>query len=790
MSPDQNTGYHILVVDDDPGLLHITERLLNHQQYNVRTADCGLACMEAIQQKKPDLVLLDVMLPDISGIDICKKIKSDPGLSSIHVLMISGKQTESENVSEGLETGADGFLIKPLNNRELLASVGAAFRILRAERAIQKSEERHRSIIQTAMDGYWLTNLRGYLQEVNDSYCRMSGYSMDELLTMNISDLEAGVTSGEISLHIQKIVELGEDRFERRHRRKDGSIFDVELNIQYKGFEGGRLVVFLKDITGRKQEMEALTESEEKYRSLIENLPSGVVVHGLDTTIITSNLMACSILGLTEDQLLGKTAMDPRWKFVQADGIPMPFNEYPVNRVLSTGEGFNNLVIGRPDPDQDDYVWALCNAHPTRRKDGNITQVVVTFNDITKLKQAEQELVIARERAEQSDRLKSAFLANMSHEIRTPMNGILGFASLLKEPDLRGDEQKMFIAMIERSGARMLNIINDIVDISKIESGQMEVSLSETNINDQIEYIYNFFKAEAEKKNLQFAYVNSMPAIESIMNTDREKIFAILANLVRNAIKFTNDGSIEFGYHIEITDISDHLLRRQFRFFVKDTGIGIPKNKQEMIFERFAQVDIFDTKALQGAGLGLSISKAYVEMLGGKIWVESEDGQGSQFNFTIPCKSEPKEKAGTIKRTVDAPSEILDQIKKLKILIAEDDETSKFFISMVVKKISQEVLSTKSGLGAVEIFRNNPDIDLILMDIQLHEMNGYEATRQIRQFNKEVIIIAQTAYALAGEREKAIASGCTDYISKPINKDDLVALIEKYFNNTRQSSGS
>jgi CheY-like chemotaxis protein len=223
---------------------------------------------------------------------------------------------------------------------------------------------------------------------------------------------------------------------------------------------------------------------------------------------------------------------------------------------------------------------------------------------------------------------------------------------------------------------------------------------------------------------------------------------------------------------------------------VKDTGIGIPKNKQEMIFERFAQVDIFDTKALQGAGLGLSISKAYVEMLGGKIWVESEEGQGSQFNFTIPCKSEPKEKAGTIKRTVDAPSEILDQIKKLKILIAEDYETYKFFISMVVKKISQEVLSTKSGLGAVEIFRNNPDIDLILMDIQLHEMNGYEATRQIRQFNKEVIIIAQTAYALAGEREKAIASGCTDYISKPINKDDLVALIEKYFNNTRQSSGS
>ena len=394
--------------------------------------------------------------------------------------------------------------------------------------------------------------------------------------------------------------------------------------------------------------------------------------------------------------------------------------------------------------------------------------------DISARKLIEEELIVAKEKAEESDRLKSAFLANMSHEIRTPMNGILGFASLLKEPDLSGQEQQQFIQMIEKSGARMLNIINDIVDISKIEAGQMEIAISETNINNQIEYIYTFFKPEVERQNLQFFFKNSLPAKESIINSDREKIFAILTNLVKNATKFTKEGSIEIGYNLVETDNYPSL-----QFFVKDTGIGIPKNKQEVIFERFAQVDVFDKKALQGAGLGLSISKAYVEMLGGKIWVESEEGKGSVFYFTIPYNPEPKEK--TVLSTVAPADEVLDQVKKLKILIAEDDEASELFISAVVKKISKEVLSTKSGLEAVKIFRNNPDINLILMDIQLPEMNGYEATRQIRQFNQDVIIIAQTAFALTGEREKAIGAGCNDYISKPIKKDELGALIQKYF---------
>jgi signal transduction histidine kinase len=237
------------------------------------------------------------------------------------------------------------------------------------------------------------------------------------------------------------------------------------------------------------------------------------------------------------------------------------------------------------------------------------------------------ELQRAKERAEESDRLKSAFLANMSHEIRTPMNGILGFSELLKNPELTGDEQQEYLHIIEKSGERMLNIINDIVDISKIESGLMKLDIGKLNINEEIEYIYTFFKPELEAKGINFSFKNALPVNESIIYADNGKVHAILINLVKNAVKYTERGTIEFGY----------LKKENFlEFYVKDTGIGIPKGRQEAIFERFIQADITDKMARQGAGLGLSISKAYIEMLGGRIWVESEVGTGSTFYFTLP----------------------------------------------------------------------------------------------------------------------------------------------------------
>jgi signal transduction histidine kinase/CheY-like chemotaxis protein len=388
--------------------------------------------------------------------------------------------------------------------------------------------------------------------------------------------------------------------------------------------------------------------------------------------------------------------------------------------------------------------------------------------------QINEELFNTIEKATESDRLKSAFLANMSHEIRTPMNGILGFAELLKGADLSGEQQQEYIHIIEKSGARMLNIINDIVSISKIESGIIDIYLSETDINNQLQFVYNSLKLDANNKKINLSFNCALTEKEAIIKTDSEKFYSILSNLVKNAIKYTDKGSVEFGY-----DKKSEIIE----FFVKDTGIGISKDRQEAIFERFIQADIVDVKARQGAGLGLSIAKAYVELLGGKIWVESEKGKGSTFYFTLPYNAKAEEKIVVHNSVplVKADNHFVPEVSKLKILIVEDDETSEMLITTDVEKFSKEIIKARDGFTSVEVCRNNPDIDLILMDIQMPVMNGYEATRQIRQFNKEVVIIAQTSFGLLGDKEKAIEAGCNDYIAKPIKKDELLSLIQKYF---------
>jgi PAS domain S-box-containing protein len=286
-----------------------------------------------------------------------------------------------------------------------------------------------------------------------------------------------------------------------------------------------------------------------------------------------------------------------------------------------------------------ELYWESAVISPIANSNGKIAYFIAIKEDITEKKKMLEDLINAKDRAEESDRLKSAFLANMSHEIRTPMNGILGFAELLKEPELTGEQQQNYIGIIEKSGARMLNIINDIIDISKIEAGLMKVEMQESNVIEQIEYIYTFFKPEVENKGMQLIINNKLSAKEAIVYTDREKLYAILTNLVKNAIKYSNTGYIEIG--CEIIKSSQNQENEQehtlLRFFVKDTGIGIPTDRQQAIFERFIQADIEDEMARQGAGLGLAITKSYLAMMGGEIWVESEVGIGSCFYFTLPC---------------------------------------------------------------------------------------------------------------------------------------------------------
>jgi hypothetical protein len=281
--------------------------------------------------------------------------------------------------------------------------------------------------------------------------------------------------------------------------------------------------------------------------------------------------------------------------------------------------------------------------------------------------------------------------------------------------------------------------------------------------------LYNFFKPEVEQKGLIFSLNNSLSHQEASVKTDNEKVEAIFTNLIKNAVKFTSQGSIEFGCEKK---------GKHFEFYVKDTGEGIPENKKEIIFDRFRQVNESITRNYEGSGLGLSISKNYVEMLGGEIWLESEEGKGSIFYFTIPYIDVLEEKAEV--KNIVSKEHKEGQKKSLKILIVEDDETSYSFLIEILQEISSEITHSLNGIEAVDACRNNPDLDLVLMDIRMAEMNGLEATQQIRQFNKDVIIIAQTAYGFSNDAEKALEAGCNDYISKPINIDMLYKLIQKH----------
>ncbi|MBK6283609.1 MAG: response regulator [Draconibacterium sp.] len=491
---------------------------------------------------------------------------------------------------------------------------------------------------------------------------------------------------------------------------------------------------------------EKAESAEKKYTELYDFAPSVYLTLTKSGEISQMNYNAEQLLGKERSQLI-----DSNFGFFVSVETRTVYNRF-LQKIFESNEKETcefELVTG-----DDSMKYVFANGIVSNNSD----ECMVSMIDIIKRKQAENELIKAREKAEESERLKSAFLANMSHEIRTPMNGILGFAELLKDHNLQSEDQQKFIEIIEKSGTRLLNIINNIISLSKIESYQIEVSVTDTNVNEQVEFIYQFFKHEAEQKKLLFTFKNALSYNNAFIITDMEKLYAVLTNIVKNAIKFTQTGSIEFGYNVK---------GEFLEFFVKDSGPGIPNEQKQMIFERFRQGSESLSRNYDGAGLGLSISKAYVEMLGGKIWVTnntdliSENGNrsdtGTIFYFTLPANSSVKSEKLFHNTTND--NDINVQNRKLKILIADDDQTSELLLRMIFEKDAKEFLYVSNGIEAIETCKNNPDIDLILMDINMPKMNGYQATRKIREFNNDVIIIAQTAFAFDGDRENSILAG-------------------------------
>ncbi len=391
---------------------------------------------------------------------------------------------------------------------------------------------------------------------------------------------------------------------------------------------------------------------------------------------------------------------------------------------------------------------ALCNIYKAE------------INKLDKLK-----LVRAKEQAEQKDELKSAFLLNISHEIRTPMNGILGFADLLNEHNLSRYQIQTYIDVINQSSRRMLETIDNLVSMSKIEAGEVVLNKVEVDLNLLLKDISESYKINAREKGLQLHFKEYKTSRPFVYKTDKLLLQFIISNLLMNAIKFTNKGYIEYGFTETVGNIE---------FYVKDTGMGIEKKKYELIFEKFRQGDEGYSRQYDGSGLGLAITKAYVEKLNGKIWVNSVLGEGTIFYFTLPLiNSSKKNKEESSKK------EVIRE-KGLKILIVEDDPASTMLLKFLVKDFSKEILEVCNGVEAVNVCKKNNDIDLIVMDLQMSGINGYEATRQIREFNKDVIIIAQSAYATVQNKEKALYMGCNDFITKPIQKIEFLTTVNKY----------
>jgi PAS domain S-box-containing protein len=554
----------------------------------------------------------------------------------------------------------------------------------------------------------------------------------------------------------------------------------------------------------QKRQAEAAIQFERiLLRTLIDNLPDFIYVKDSDCRIIVANKSSVDFMGYaSESQIMGKTDLDI---FTDENGNRGFIQDLAV---LQTGNPILNL--------EEEFVdsrgvkrWLLTTKIPIYNEHGKVSGLVGLKHDITirkqiefELKESERNLIRqnmeyhtlndeylalneelteslghiqkmnveitqAKNKAEESDRLKSAFLANMSHEIRTPLNAILGFSRLLKDVNDSQEKTDDYVEIIESSGQQLLNIIDDILEISKIEAGQISISPDIININKIMRELFQLYSRQVELKNLKLLFLGDYRN-DFYTLTDENRLKQIMCNLLNNAIKFTSEGKIQFGYELDEDDI---------RFYVIDTGIGLSEEDLSIIFKPFRQVETGSTRSYGGNGLGLSISKALVKKLGGTLSVESEPLKGSSFSFTIPyirCAT-PSTANETLNEEVRN-----NHWERHTILVAEDEMYNYSFIEEILNQTNVQILHAWDGKEAVEFVRRHPEISLVLMDIKMPEMDGYTATRLIKKLRPQLPVIAQSAYAMSENRENASQAGFDQYISKPVSHNFFMKILGYY----------
>ena len=500
-----------------------------------------------------------------------------------------------------------------------------------------------------------------------------------------------------------------------------------------------------------------LEENEMKYRLMVDLSPDAIFIHNVDG-IQFANTTALKLFGAGSFEELQNI---PVMSFMHPDYRDLAFNM--IKKMYKTGKPTDYIEEKYIDLNNK-IIDVEVIGFPVTYAGKPSIQVIA--RDISSRKHGESELIKAKEKAEESDRLKSAFLQNISHEIRTPLNAIIGFAALINEPGLDDESRKSYTEIITQSSDQLLAIVIDIIEISNIQAGIFKLDKSEVNLNSFMDNVFIQFNEKISKKNIKLTFKKNMQDHDANIMTDSIKLGQILANLLSNAFKFTSQGKIEFGYTLKDENIM---------FYVSDTGIGIAENHHSMIFNHFYQVEPLAANLYEGTGLGLSISKAYVELLGGKIWLRSETGKGSVFYFTIPYeKAFQSEKDENHSVTTGETT----QVNFKTLLIAEDDNNNYNLMKQLLADLNIKIIRASNGVEAVDICRSGEKIDMILMDIKMPLMDGYEATKQILEQSPEIKIIAQTAYS--DDKEKALRSGCKGFISKPFDKYDLRTLVTEY----------
>jgi PAS domain S-box-containing protein len=629
--------------------------------------------------------------------------------------------------------------------------------LIAAKEKAEESEKKYKGLIKSSPDGISINSKDGKYIEVNTAYEKMVGYTIEELRAMKSSKITPQKWHKLEEEQLRIVKEKGFHTYEKEYKRKDGTVFPVQVTAWIVNDANGNFIAlggFSKDISDKKKAEEKLKQSDRVFNLTLDMF----CIAGFDGYFKYLNPAWERTLGWSVEELLSK----PWLEFVYPEDIEKTEN---VKSVIVDGKEiyqFENRYLCK----DGSIKWLAWNSQPF--PDENI--MIGAVRDITESKRIENDLKIAKEKAEQSDRLKTEFINNMSHEIRTPMNGILGFSKLLSKPNHSEEKKKNYINVIQNSGNQLMRIIDDILEISKLGTKQVNISEKVICLNNLLFELFLIFDIKAKENKTPLYFKKGLSDTESTILTDASKLNKILSNLLENAIKFTNTGFIELGYQLK----NNHL-----EIYVKDTGIGIKPENREVIFERFSQEEKRLTRNIGGLGLGLSISKENAELLGGKIALQSEKGKGSTFIVTIPYKP--------VKPTVENDSSgrvtAVNENDKHVILIVEDEEVNYLYIETLLEdeiEINCKTVHAKNGKDAVNICKENTDICFVLMDMKMPVMNGFEATKLIKELRPNLPIVAQTAYTSNEDKEQAFSAGCDDFISKPISEESLYEVLNKY----------